>query len=228
MSNQPETRSVTSLRTGTKVALITALCLLATSVYFFVTPTHFVGKDGGLFGCGSPMSPNDSALGKAQCGILEKVSLYRALLCLAAALIIALLGFLLFGSDTSQQSRADRRPLDDEDDSDDADVSAPRRSGLLAGREERSSRRARLGDEDAPEREERGRRSRLGDEDEEHGEREARPAKVRARLSDDDDERRETRSVRRVRLDDEDEDLRDGRPRRRGRYDDDAFDSARD
>lgn len=224
---------MTSLRPGTKVALIVAASLLAIAAYFFMTPTNFPGKDGGLFGCGSPMSPNESDLAKGQCGILEKVALNRALLFLALSIITALLGFLLFGSDNATQGRSRRPRLEDSRDDDDHDEHEDRgsRSGLLAGRAERAERRPRLGDEDSDDsredetpahrrprlsgqdtrgtRDEEGsvrRRPRLGDED---AEPEARPVKTRTRLSDDD--------------------ARDPRPKRRGgRYDDDAFDTVRD
>ena len=207
MSNQSDTRTVTSLRPGTKVALIVATGFLAVAAYFFLTPTSFMGKDGGLFRCGSPMSPNTNGLAKCQCGIIEDVARNQSFLFLALAIITAALGFLLFGSESAAQTRGARTRLEDEavedDDVDDAD----RRPGLLAGRTERQSERTT----------EPRRRPRLGDEDEHDTERDERR---RARSLDDDvDEDAAPRKVRRTRLvDDEDDD--DVRPaRRRTRFD---------
>lgn len=218
MSNQSDTRTVTSLRPGTKVALIVATGFLAVAAYFFLTPTSFMGKDGGLFGCGSPMSPNTNGLAKGQCGIIEDVARNQSFLFLALAIITAALGFLLFGSEPAAQTRGARTRLEDEavedDDVDDAD--SDRRPGLLAGRTERQSERTK----------EPRRRPRLGDEDEHDTERDERR---RARfLDDDDDEDDAPRKVRRTRLvDDEDDD--DVRPaRRRTRFDDDEPDTVRD
>lgn len=205
MSNQSDTRTVTSLRPGTKVALIVATGFLAVAAYFFLTPTSFMGKDGGLFRCGSPMSPNTNGLAKGQCGIIEDVARNQSFLFLALAIITAALGFLLFGSESAAQTRGARNRLEDEavedDDVDDAD----RRPGLLAGRTERQSERTK----------EPRRRPRLGDEDEHDTERDERR---RGRFLDDEDDA--PRKVRRTRLvDDEDDD--DVRPaRRRTRFDD--------
>lgn len=215
MSNQSDTRQVTSLRTGTKICLIIAPCLLAVAVYYFVTPVHFLGKDGGIFGCGSAMSPNNNQLGRSQCQIIEGVSRNKALLFLAMALFTALLGFLFFGTDKAHQARIDRDELDDIDDDarrdarderDERDEKRPgRRSSVLAGR---------------------GERERLEDDDE-RDEPKPRARSTRSRRLGDEDEPPEDRDrVRRTRrLDDEDDE-----PRRRtgGRYDDDSFDSVRD
>lgn len=217
MSNQSDTRQVTSLRTGTKICLIIAPCLLAVAVYYFVTPVHFMGKDGGIFGCGSAMSPNDNQLGRSQCQIIEGVSRNKALLFLAMALFTALLGFLFFGTDKAHQARIDRDELDDEDADDDVrrdarderdderDVKRPgRRSSLLAGR---------------------GERERLEDDDEPKPR--ARPARTR-RLGDEDEPPEDRDRVRHSRRLDEDDEPREPRRRTGGRYDDDAFDSVRD
>ena len=95
MLNTNDEAGPTGLATGTKIAAIISALLLAVAVYFFVSPTNFRGKDGSLFGCGSPMSPNTSGLAKGQCNIIEGQSLHRALLFLALALTTAALGYLL-------------------------------------------------------------------------------------------------------------------------------------
>lgn len=198
MSNPSSSGGPSALRPGTRIAFIIAPCLLAIAAYYYVTPTHFIGKDGGVFGCGSPMSPNTDGLAKGQCSIIEKVSMNRALLFLAMALITAVLGYLLFSLKPSNGSRLeldeDARDAREDDDDDE----------LVAGRGGRRTRR----EGDADDAAERGSRTssttrpRLGDEDE------PKARTVRTRLADDDD----------------DAIIR----RRAGRRDDDAFDSTRD
>lgn len=215
MPNQSDTRTVTSLRPGTKVALIVATGFLAVAAYFFLTPTSFMGKDGGLFGCGSPMSPNTNGLAKGQCGIIEDVARNQSFLFLALAIITAALGFLLFGSESAAQTRGARTRLEDEalDDDDDDAAGSERRSGLLAGRTERQSDAAQEG----------RRRPRLGDEDEHDAPRKDR----RSRLLDDAGEDDLPRKDRRSRLlNDEDDDVRPAR--RRTRFDDDEPETVRD
>ena len=165
MSNQQDTRSVMSLRPGTRVALMVAAGFLAVAAYFYLTPTMFMGKDGGLFGCGSPMSPNSGNLGKDQCSIVEGQAANRAYLFAALAVLTAVLGALFFGSDHKAQERVDRRARYEDDDD------APRRSSVLAGRSERQTlrdeapSRRRHEDDDEPLAERPRRRPRLGDED---------------------------------------------------------------
>lgn len=246
MSNQSESNAAGALQTGTKVALIVAAGFLATAAYFFMTPTHFLGKDGGIFGCGSPMSPNDSQLGKSQCTMIETVARDRALLFLALALITALLGFLLFGTDGKRAPRAPRTRLEDEhlddDDDDDDALEAPRSTERGSGRRRMGGSRA-----SSPRARERGLDEDI-DEDDDIDDAPARKRMAsvgRPRLDDGDEmiEREEpaetvttgrktrTRLVEsderpaRRRLGDEDEPRE---RRRKGRYDDDAFDSVRD
>lgn len=154
MLNTNDEAGPTGLATGTKIAVIISALLLAVAVYFFVSPTNFRGKDGSLFGCGSPMSPNTSGLAKGQCNIIEDQALHRALLFLALALITAALGYLLFGSHGSRGGsrggRSRARYDDDHDDDDAFDSERDDVRGARRQRTERSTRRARLGDEDVP------------------------------------------------------------------------------
>lgn len=175
MLNQSDGQGPGGLRQGTKLALIVAAGFLAVAVYYFVSPTNFVGKDGSLFGCGSPVSPNSERLGKGQCSIVEGVAMHKALLYLALALLTAGLGYLLFGASSSPRSSRSRDRYEDYDDDDDIERRVPK------------ARRERLGDEDeAPQT---ARRPRLGDEDESS----AAETKVRTRLVDDEPrERRRT------------------------------------
>lgn len=176
MLNQSDGQGPGGLRQGTKLALIVAAGFLAVAVYYFVSPTNFVGKDGSLFGCGSPISPNTERLGKGQCSIVEGVAMHKALLYLALALLTAGLGYLLFGASSSPRSPRSRDRYEDYDEDDDAvDRRAPK------------ARRPRLGDED--EASQTVRRPRLGDEDEPS----ATESKVRTRLVEDEPrERRRT------------------------------------
>ena len=98
MSKQADSRSSSFLSTPARMALILATCLVAVAAYFYLTPTSFMGKDGGIFGCGSPMQPNADDLGKGQCSIVEKTAAHRAYLFLALAAITAGLGMALLGN----------------------------------------------------------------------------------------------------------------------------------
>lgn len=174
MSNPSSSGGPSALRPGTRIAFIVASCLLAIAAYYYLTPTHFVGKDGGVFGCGSPMSPNTDGLAKGQCSILEKVSMNRALLFLAMALLTAILGYLLFSMKPSTGARRERDEIRDEDDDEDDNSFVGR--GSRRGRHEDDDVSARVVTRSSTT------RPRLGDEDEEPA-----PRKVRTRLSDDED-----------------------------------------
>ena len=192
MLNTNDEAGPTGLETGTKIAAIISALLLAVAVYFFVSPTNFRGKDGSLFGCGSPMSPNTSGLAKGQCNIIEGQSLHRALLFLALALTTAALGYLLFGTHGSGRAARGRERYDRYDEHDDDDDERPVRPARRERRdaEERPARRARLGDEDRDaERHERGVRIEkveraAGDDGEDDDVHERRTARGRKRLSD--------------------------------------------
>ena len=54
----PETRTLLSLRPGSKASLVLGVLLLLLAVYFYATPTYVLQSKGGIFVCGSPMSPN--------------------------------------------------------------------------------------------------------------------------------------------------------------------------
>ena len=150
MTNQSGSRADSSLTTGTRVALLVAVALLVVAIYFYTAPTMFMGKDGGLFGCGSPMSPNSSALGKGQCAIVEGDSAQKAFLFAGLAVVIAALGFLLFGKPHQATAGAGRerdyeRRLSRDEESRDSRGSVRADERTASRREERAPR---LGDED--------------------------------------------------------------------------------
>lgn len=89
------------------------LCLIGVAVYYYFTPVYLLKPEGGVFECGSPSSPNSEA--KNICGPPEQLHYARALLALGLGVLVVVLGFALFGTNTVRN----RAFLDDEDDEDD-------------------------------------------------------------------------------------------------------------
>ena len=110
-----ESRQMSTMRNETKIALIVGLCVIGLAAYFYFTPIYLLKAEGGIFGCGSPASPNVEA--KNICGAPEKVSQARAFTALGIGLMIIILGFALFGL-----GRARNYLADDEMDDDDIDL----------------------------------------------------------------------------------------------------------
>lgn len=102
------TRSAISLRTGTKVCILLALAALAAAVYFYFVPMTVRTQTGGVFSCGSASSPPTEDFQRNVCENLTDISLFRAYLFLALALISAVVGTLLFGVDRSTVQRRPR------------------------------------------------------------------------------------------------------------------------
>ena len=107
----PETRTLLSLRPGSKAALVLGVLLLLLAVYFYATPTYVLQSKGGIFVCGSPMSPNDDEVATSTCEIPERIQRNRAFLAGASGLATIGLGLALFGADR----RREARPVWDED-----------------------------------------------------------------------------------------------------------------
>lgn len=113
-SPAPETRTVTRLRTGTKLALLLALLLLTAAAYYYFVPAVTRTSQGSAFACGSAASPPSEDFPKNVCGPLTDIYRDRALALLAGALLSALGGFLIFGTDRQQQVRRAPRESGDE------------------------------------------------------------------------------------------------------------------
>lgn len=135
-----ESRTVTTLRTGSKIALLCGLPLLGLAVYFYFTPLMVQGQNG-VFGCGSASNPPTSDWAKGVCQGVPDAAKYRAILVLALGLLIPGLGVALFGVDKRQERRAirgdrdvrgSRDEDDDYDDYNDYD-DAPRSGGARRG-----------------------------------------------------------------------------------------------
>ncbi|RYG77745.1 hypothetical protein EU513_06430 [Yimella sp. RIT 621] len=120
-----ETRTVTALRTGSKIALLCGLPLLGLAAYFYFTPLWVPKGDvGGVFGCGSAASPPDG-WGRGACQGVNDAAKLRAIIALALGLLIPALGVALFGLDKRQERRPARH---DDDDEGYDDRPAPRRT----------------------------------------------------------------------------------------------------
>ncbi len=114
-----ESRTVTSLRTGSKVALLCGLPLLGLAVYFYFVPLMVQGQTG-VFGCGSASNPPTSDWARGVCQGVPDAAKYRAILCLVLGILIPALGLALFGVDKRQEHRPVRTAREDfEDDFDD-------------------------------------------------------------------------------------------------------------
>ncbi|GAB3115878.1 hypothetical protein GCM10027055_24520 [Janibacter alkaliphilus] len=112
-----ETRSVTTLRTGTKVAIMAGAPLLLLAVYFYLAPVYLTQSGGGIFTCGSAFRPNDEGGAANVCDPAESLNRMRAYISLAAGALIIVLGFALFGVTRGDETGGrTRRDLDDEDD----------------------------------------------------------------------------------------------------------------
>lgn len=106
-SEHHDTRTVTALRLGTKICLMVAVPFLVAAVYFFFAPVVMGKSGGGVFECGSASSQPSDQFQRTICGNLPQINLYRAYAAAAAAIGIAVLGFVFFGVDRVEQQRRD-------------------------------------------------------------------------------------------------------------------------
>lgn len=134
----PETRTLIHLRTGSKVCVLVAVCLVAAAVYFYVVPVSVRTTSGGVFECGSALHPPTSNFQQNVCSDITHVNLYRAILFAAMGVLVAALGSWFFGVDRTIEERVDRFPDDD------GPVREERRGGTrrAAERRDRGSRRS--------------------------------------------------------------------------------------
>ncbi|WP_265446781.1 hypothetical protein [Flexivirga meconopsidis] len=117
MAEEFETRTVLSLRTGTKICVLIALGFVVAAVYFYFVPVTSVRtQSGSVFGCGSASSPMTGGFAEGACGKITDVYKYRAIACIVLALLTAIVGGLLFGADRRQETRAVRTDVDRHDD----------------------------------------------------------------------------------------------------------------
>ena len=88
-------RTISRVRTGTKVAAMEGLSLMGLAAYFYFAPVYLLKAEGGVFVCGSAASPNTEA--DTICGAPESLNQARALASLGIGLLVILLGFAFFG-----------------------------------------------------------------------------------------------------------------------------------
>lgn len=158
--NTHESRQISTVRTETKIAVILGLCLVGLAAYFYFTPVYLLKAEGGIFGCGSPASPNTDA--KNICGAPEGVSQARAYTALGIGVMVIVLGFALFGLGGARNVVAE----DEMDDDDEIDLSSDRRArgGSSSERDEPADGEREVG-ESRSSRRASGRRSVLRDDD---------------------------------------------------------------
>ncbi len=110
----PETRTLIHLRTGSKVCVLVAICLVAAAVYFYFVPVSVRTSSGGVFECGSAIHPPTSNFQQNVCSGITHVNLYRAILFAAMGVLVAALGCWFFGVDRTIEERIDRFSEDEE------------------------------------------------------------------------------------------------------------------
>lgn len=96
MSETPRDHASTStLRIGTKIAILVGVPFLILAAYFFFAPVYLEQAGGGLFRCGTAASGNLES--ENVCGAPESLNRLRAIISLAIGLVVIVLGFALFG-----------------------------------------------------------------------------------------------------------------------------------
>ncbi|TWP37122.1 hypothetical protein [Leekyejoonella antrihumi] len=116
----PETRTLIHLRTGSKICVMVATCLIAVAIYYYFVPVSVQTSSGGVFECGSAAHPPTSSFQKSVCEEVTHVDLYRTYLFAALGILTAALGCWFFGVDRTVEERPARVPRDAFDGDDDA------------------------------------------------------------------------------------------------------------
>lgn len=103
-------RTLTTLSDGAKWAMLAGIPLIALAIFFFTTNIAVSKEGGGLYYCGSAMSPNSE--GKNICQPVENANRGKAMISLGTGLAIPLAGIALFG--VSRRSQTARPDAEDE------------------------------------------------------------------------------------------------------------------
>jgi hypothetical protein len=87
-----------SLATGSRVCVLLGLLLLIVAAYLYWVPIGTTPlSDGFPARCGSAANPPSQALGRAVCGVANDVRRSQALAAVGGAVVLIVLGPLLFG-----------------------------------------------------------------------------------------------------------------------------------
>lgn len=101
-----ETRVVLTLRTGTKICVLIGLAFIVLCVYFlFVPVTDVRTSAGGVFGCGTALSPAGGSFAHGVCGDVTDMNRYRAFAALAVGVITIIAGGAMFGVNRREEQR---------------------------------------------------------------------------------------------------------------------------
>lgn len=104
--NDVETRTVLMPRTGTKICVLVGLAFIVLAIYFFVVPiTSVRTTSGGVFGCGTALSPAHGSFADGVCWRIADANRYRAYAALAIGIITVIAGALMFGFDHREEER---------------------------------------------------------------------------------------------------------------------------
>ncbi|MET0930131.1 MAG: hypothetical protein ABWX74_11465 [Aeromicrobium sp.] len=117
-SPEPRTRSTIRLRLGSRISVLVALLLLVAAAYFYWTPLSAPTANGPMFDCQSAFDPPSADFNQNACSNINEIYQFRAGAALAAALILALVGTLLFGVTRVERAARSADPIDDDLDND--------------------------------------------------------------------------------------------------------------
>ncbi len=107
-------RVVRTPRLGARITLLIAALMLVAAGYYLFSPVRVVATDGGSWDCGTALSAPQDAFGKGLCGRQNDIFKARALALGFAAVVTAVGGFMIFGSDRRVEARPRRRPEGDD------------------------------------------------------------------------------------------------------------------
>lgn len=122
-----ERRTTTSPTLGAKICLLLAALTLVPAVFYLVSPVQVTAGNGNAFYCGSAVSGPKNQFARGICGKANTLSTTKAVAFGAAAVIFAVGGFVVFGTERREQLRRKRPALDDDEVDDPADDDHPSR-----------------------------------------------------------------------------------------------------
>lgn len=99
--------SASNLTTGAKIAILAAVPFILLGVYFLIAPiTELRTTTGAVFGCGSAIGSPDDKFKSNICGQINTMYMYRGLLSIAAGIVIAGAGYVLFSGSKAESNSA--------------------------------------------------------------------------------------------------------------------------
>jgi nicotinamide riboside transporter PnuC len=104
-TQEPESRTVASPTTGSRLCLLVAALTLLLAVYWLVAPITIHTTTGRLFDCGNAITGPKSDFARGLCGQAPRGERAKAIAAAVVALGIAVGGLAMFGFTRRQQPR---------------------------------------------------------------------------------------------------------------------------